>query len=394
MIIENSIVSADTNSTQKVACKIEANSVMFDLLSSRLYSDKPLAVVRELSTNALDAQIANNNQDKPFIVHLPTKFEPFFSIRDFGKGMSNDTVMELYSTMGSSSKRDSNLFNGALGIGSKSPFAYTQGGAFTLTSTYDDVKTIYSVYSDSGVPSIAVLGSFPADDVSGVEVTVPVQVEDINTFKRKAEEIYRHFKVKPKTNVILENLEYGQVIFKGDNWAIFNNSISSRVVMANVGYPINTENYKNLATLNANGLVIFAETGEVQMSGSRESLSYTKETIEALTTFNQKITKEILENIELDKKKYENNLLMFARSLGQLPLNIRAILGQNKVAEYLDVDRYNCRIYGEGYFEFVSTPRWGQRYDKSSYLRVTNDSHTQEFILDDNGSQTQQLLSH
>jgi hypothetical protein len=393
MIIENSIVGADTNSTQKVACKIEANSVMFDLLSSRLYSDKPLAVIRELSTNALDAHIENNTQDKPFIVHLPTQLEPFFSIRDFGKGMSNDTVMDLFSTMGSSSKRESNRFNGALGIGSKSPFAYTQGGAFTLTSIHEGTKTIYSVYSDKGVPSIAVLGSFSTDEQSGVEVTVPVQVEDVAIFRKKAEEVYRHFKVKPHTNIRLENLEYGEVLFKGDGWAIFDNSNQPTVVMASVGYPIDTNNLKHLETLKANGLVIFAKTGEVQMAGSRESLSYTKETIEALTNFNNKITKEILDDIEVKKVKYENNLLEFAKSIVQLPGNIRAVLAGMKLAPYLDIGKFHCRIDGECDFEFVYTNNWGKRYGRSSYITPSTNKGTEEFILDDNGSKTNTLLS-
>jgi HSP90 family molecular chaperone len=37
------------------AFQIEANPVMFEILSSRIYTDVPYAIVRELSTNAADA---------------------------------------------------------------------------------------------------------------------------------------------------------------------------------------------------------------------------------------------------------------------------------------------------------------------------------------------------
>jgi hypothetical protein len=327
MIIENTVVRAESN-VGSVACKIEANSVMFDLLSSRLYSNKPLAVVRELSTNALDAQIEARMEHIPFEVHLPTRLEPFFSIRDFGVGMSEETVFELYSTMGSSSKRGSNAFNGALGVGSKSPFAYTQGGAFTLTSFQYGTKSIYSVFSDAGVPSIAKLGEFKTDEPNGVEVSVPIQVQDINDFYRSAVNVYSHFRVKPKCNQDLEYPDFTKPIFQGKNWKIFEESTNPVVVMANVAYPIDCSTY-SLPNLEIQGLVVSAETGEVQMSGSREGLSYTKETLTNLKKFETEITKELTAQYLEMTKNIKGNLIQIVNTIGKMPYSVRSIFSNS-----------------------------------------------------------------
>ena len=61
---------------------IKATGKAFRILSDGLYSDKILAVVRELSCNAYDAHVAAG-MFVPFEVHLPHALEPWFSVKDF-----------------------------------------------------------------------------------------------------------------------------------------------------------------------------------------------------------------------------------------------------------------------------------------------------------------------
>ena len=111
---------------------IKANGKAFKVLIDGLYSDKIRAVVREIWSNAFDAHAMAGNTDKPFDCHLPTIFAPHFAVRDYGVGMSHDQIMRLYTTVFESSKEDTNDQVGKLGLGSKSPFAYTD--TFTVTS--------------------------------------------------------------------------------------------------------------------------------------------------------------------------------------------------------------------------------------------------------------------
>ncbi len=105
--------------------RIAQSKAAFETMSSRLYSDKIRAVQRELACNAWDAHIAAGKQDVPFEIHLPTDFEPWFEVKDYGTGMSHRDIVDLFCTYFGTNKSDSDKFIGALGLGSKSPFCLT-----------------------------------------------------------------------------------------------------------------------------------------------------------------------------------------------------------------------------------------------------------------------------
>ncbi len=162
-----------------------------------LYSQGAKTVVRELVANAIDSHSAAGIADTvPIRVYLPTTFDPTFSVRDYGVGMSHEYVMELYSKIGHSSKGDSNNETGMFGIGSKSPLAISD--TFTVRC-YDkpgfagaphfhngvDLNAIgrvrlYTVYyNEAGAPMISHtfnVAPRPEDEVvrGGVQVHVPI----------------------------------------------------------------------------------------------------------------------------------------------------------------------------------------------------------------------------
>ena len=74
---------------------IQQSSKMFKILSDSLYSDKVMAVIRELSCNANDSNIASGNKN-PFKVTLPTASNPTFMVRDYGTGLSKEDMENLY----------------------------------------------------------------------------------------------------------------------------------------------------------------------------------------------------------------------------------------------------------------------------------------------------------
>ena len=57
-------------------------SHIFNVLRNQLYSDKVLAVIREYSTNAVDAHIEVGKADTPIKVTLPTQMTPEFMSRN------------------------------------------------------------------------------------------------------------------------------------------------------------------------------------------------------------------------------------------------------------------------------------------------------------------------
>jgi hypothetical protein len=146
---------------------IELNPIIAHVLSRDLYERPIEAVIREILINAIDAH-KEAGVTRPVELHLPSAFNERFSVRDFGKGLSNDEFMEIYLDYGKSTRRHTNDINGGLGLGTKSPFAYTN--AFTVTSYNGGVKREYVIYYDEdGIPTRDLRSEEPTDE-TGLEV--------------------------------------------------------------------------------------------------------------------------------------------------------------------------------------------------------------------------------
>jgi len=76
--------------------RIRNSAKAFNILSSGLYANKIRAIIRELSCNATDSHVAAGRAGTAFDVHLPNALEPYFSIRDYGTGLSHDQVTSIY----------------------------------------------------------------------------------------------------------------------------------------------------------------------------------------------------------------------------------------------------------------------------------------------------------
>jgi hypothetical protein len=131
--------------------RIVQSKAAFETLSSRLYSDKIRAVIRELSCNAWDAHQDADKGDVPFEVHLPTDFEPYFEIKDFGTGMTHRDIVDLFASYFGTNKSESDKFIGALGLGSKSPFCLTIKNEKTLKEEPQGFTVIDRFQGDSGI---------------------------------------------------------------------------------------------------------------------------------------------------------------------------------------------------------------------------------------------------
>lgn len=144
---------------------------VFEILRKSLYKHPIMAVVREYSSNANDAHIKAENTSTPFIVHAPSPLEPYFSVRDFGPGLSRTDVQEIFVSYGASTKRQDSDQIGGFGIGSKSAFAYAD--SFDVTSWYDGVRTQYMCFiDDTGVGKLAVVNEQPSTEPNGIEIEV------------------------------------------------------------------------------------------------------------------------------------------------------------------------------------------------------------------------------
>ena len=260
---------------------IKANGKAFKVLIDGLYSDKIRAVVRELWTNAYDSHVMADKADVPFDCHLPTFSDPTFTVRDYGVSLSDDGVMHLYTTVFESSKEDTNTQVGKLGLGSKSPFAYTD--TFTVTAWLDGRKRTYSAYIGSDyVPQISRMSDEASDEPQGFAVSFPVKTYDYSAFTTAAQAVVRGFDVIPVfTGSTSVKRDEDPVLFSGDGWKLF--AAGGRISDAHarqgcVIYPLSSYSIPNLsdehAELLRSRLMIDFDIGLLEISANREALGY------------------------------------------------------------------------------------------------------------------------
>lgn len=243
---------------------IELNASMFSMLSKNVYTNTILAGIRELSTNAIDACIAANIEPS-FDVHLPTIQSPTFSVRDYGSGLPPEDIETLYATMGASTKRASNAYNGSFGIGKLAPLAYSS--SFTLESYHNQTHYSYLISVKDGIPIFLKLSETPSSEPSGLQISYAVEAKDIPKFIENATFLYRFFSTKPTTNI---PLTYTDSSLAGSNWALYPDLHATYVLMANVPYRLDSNYIRSC--------VISIPTGSVSITPGRESLTYDDKT--------------------------------------------------------------------------------------------------------------------
>jgi len=351
------------NASAPSSFKIAASTVTFEILSSGLYGDKIGAVIRELSCNAWDAHVAAGKRHEPFEVHLPTQFTPIFTVKDTGTGLrfikggcetchgtgiigkgsaaeiycedcnhtgDYDAVMRLYCTYFASDKNQSNEFIGALGLGSKSPFAYTnkktgdgstQSGGFTVTNHYEGRTYIYTAMVKNGFPTVVPMQVIDTpNEPNGLEVSFPVDRRDIWEFENKAANVFEFFFPRPKLNkaVTIKNPTYS---VKTDLWGMRTDADTAqgdalRAIQGNVQYSVGnidqsrlTEAQKKLVSM---PIDLFFNIGELSVAASREALQLDDKTIHnilaRLDIVQDKLLEEIKKQIDGCKTGWEARL--------------------------------------------------------------------------------------
>lgn len=287
--------------------RIKASKKAFEILSSGLYSDKVKAIIRELSTNAMDSHVAAGKGDLPIEIHLPNNLEPFFSVKDNGVGLSEVQINTVYTTYFESDKTQSNALTGCLGLGSKSPFSYTD--QFQVESRFDGVKYTYTAHMDAdGLPAIAKLGQCPTKECNGVEVKFAVKPGDFYEFQRKAADVLRWFTVTPKVVGVRDfELDTRDYMRKTAQYGLTKNRhYESYVIMGNVAYQVHANDIRSgqvtLTELERKvlewGCDLFVPIGALDITANREKVSYDAASVAALKACLSAAVDDIRQEVE------------------------------------------------------------------------------------------------
>ena len=293
---------------------------ILDMFADKVYSNKERAVIRELACNAHDSHVMAGTTDVPFDVHLPTQLEPWFSLRDYGTGLEDDDIANIYGAIGVSTKRDSNEVIGCFGIGSLSP--YSMCDSFTVKSYLNGIVRTYQCMRDEKrQPKVIPLGSAPTDEANGLEVKLTVNGK-VSEFEEEAGHVFMFWEgTFPNINSqqVQRNCERmrSKYIFKGDDFGLTPSWGDMYALMGNIAYEIPS----GLDEFDVDGYLKF-DLGELDFDTARENLSMSDKTKAALkakfAAVKDSLTKIAVDQIEEKDTPFAKAVLAETLSSGQL----------------------------------------------------------------------------
>ena len=291
----------------RMGMRAEDAAYIFSILRGSMYSNKPLAIIREYTTNAWDAHV-EAGIDRPIQITCASYFTPTIRIRDFGNGLSQDEVFEYFGNYGASKKRDTNDQVGMMGIGCKS--AFCDNDEWNIVSIHNGVKTTYLAFIDnSNIGEISIVGEEKTDEESGIEIVINIRREDIYRYNDAIAVFCREFNPKPiiigDADIAFKVNDFNpEKILSGSNWEIRKNRGNDLIMMGNIVYPINRysvdfphELYNKLHVIPGQ-VIIHANIGDVIPASNREALNYNKTTREFIINTYLKIFDEFKQVVD------------------------------------------------------------------------------------------------
>jgi hypothetical protein len=288
---------------------------MAELLSG-LYSDIPWALMREYGTNMRDGyvKLPPGHPVIPPEIHLPTELSPNLVFKDYGVGMSFETVWDVFPTYNASTKRDNNDEAGGLGIGAKAAFCYRGADQWTVESRYNGERMQFIAAKDSdGMPTFFHVLTEPTSEPNGVTVTIPIARADFDVFRDAARRFVEYFPMPLKIVGDPEVAAYKppEPLFAGATWRVHRTRGTTgetrewRAVMGNIPYPVNARALYNrdfgtvpLELADRLALDLVLPIGSLDLVPSREALKYTDRTYAALLAAVRTFRDEVRPHVE------------------------------------------------------------------------------------------------
>lgn len=358
---QNKTVSKSGDFRSK-ACGIKQENMRYiaSLLRNN-YSDPLLAIIREYVCNAVDETPAG----KKTLITMPTKLASTFMVRDFGKGLDEETMFELFTSYGESTKRNTNEKIGSFGIGRLCALSY--GDQFMIESYHGGMKTVYTMLVDEeGDTDLDKLFEEKSDEPTGLCIQVAIKANDIHNFENTMHKFFYYMKDKIEFTNFEVSLEYDnekELTISNDLFDLWNgthryhfsnvykNPFKGKVqlLMGGVLYPINTNQlndhpfWKSVRNSN-NGFVWKAPMGSVKLHHSRESLEYNERTKEALKNAGDQIIQNFKSHFEVKvaaakKSLFDATVVMddLQATYSWLPKEARTISAPKHFGQGVDV---------------------------------------------------------
>jgi hypothetical protein len=299
------------------------------MVSKNLYSDPIGSFIRELTSNAVDANV-DANIDEPVLIKIYKETDDdidsyYIEFRDNGTGMSEETFKDIYMSWFNSDKRDNNDKMGGWGLGSKSPLAYVSH--FEIITRYNGIKYEYSLTNEGVNPTAKLLNKSETEEPNGTTVKVAIANEDdVYKVNQAAERQLAYF-----NNVYVRD----EIYYYDNNFKIYNKGkwqirtgkrpfSTMHICLGQVAYPINWE-VLDIEPIRVPVALNF-NVGDLPVTLSREEINYTDATKELIKSRIQEMEDEI-QSMYADCLSTDNffEFYGFVRDRNRPPLTIEDI---------------------------------------------------------------------
>jgi len=267
------------NSGKKMGFAPEAESFLMDMMSDGLYSDKYGSIVRELTSNAIDANVESGKANQPVRIDLtaPNSFsnQGEIAFTDCGIGINPERIDDIFTLYFASTKRDDNEMIGGFGIGAKSPFAYTD--VFRVETWSSNVKRTYLLEKRGQDRTCTLLSETP-EVGCGTVIRIPIASRfDYEKFVKAVNE--QTLLMRPIAVTLTDNAEYTPAtVYEFDTFYIaldrHGDPVTNKVALGNVVYD-HFEAIDIYRTYRGVPVIPKLEIGKVMPTMSRESLQLT-----------------------------------------------------------------------------------------------------------------------
>jgi anti-sigma regulatory factor (Ser/Thr protein kinase) len=254
-------------------------SKVFMMISESLYTNPIGSFIREIVSNAIDAN-TTAKVDKPVLINVfKEDLLTYITVEDEGVGMSDEEMKTVYMSIFKSTKDDNDDHIGGWGLGSKSPLAYAS--EFEINTCKDGILNRYLLVKNEGLELIPLETAI--SEKSGTTIKIEIKENDIYTVHKELNKQLIYFK-----NVVVYNnfyyyeneyniLDFNDFYYTEKANQYFNNS---HICLKGVYYPLDFNILEIQDTfLQKIPIAIKFEVSEIEVTTSRENINYTKNTI-------------------------------------------------------------------------------------------------------------------
>jgi hypothetical protein len=292
---EIEILETGNNDTIDMSLDMDSAHILMNMLSKNLYSDAIGSAIRETVSNSLDSH-RRSKCKKAIIVSLKENEEGNleFSSEDFGTGLDDGDIRNIISKYGMSTKRQEANSLGAMGLGFKSPLAYSS--SFYFVCRKNGMERKYLMYENENGNSIDLLYESPTTECNGVKVIIPVKYVDRWNFFNKIQEQLAYFENVYFDVLVGEStIDNEFSIYRADNYQF--SSLASdgymHICLDDVYYPLDFSKL-GISRINIPIGLRFGLSDGLFPIPSREALLYNNKTKEIILNKIKSISEEFI----------------------------------------------------------------------------------------------------